>query len=191
MRNTFRSLSLALSLLALASGWNLNAHAAGNTGNRQQLAGSMLKDIGQTTWISEGKGPHVIYIFFDPNCPYCHHLYENTRSWIKQGKVQLRWIPVGILTTTSAGKAAAILGAKDPRKAFYYNEDHYHRGGGIEEDIPSAATEKKLKANAALLARTGIGAVPDLLFKTKDGTPFLVEGSPPQSKLAVILAHLK
>lgn len=188
MRKVFRGLSLALTVLALC-GWHLNAHAA--PGRIQQIAGSMLKDIGQATWISEGKGPHIIYIFFDPNCPYCHRLYEDTRSWIKHGKAQLRWIPVGILTPTSPGKAAALLGAKDPLKALYYNENHYDHGGGIEEDIPSSATEKKLHANAALLARTGFGAVPVMLFYTKDDTPYLIDGSPPKDQLAVILAHVK
>jgi thiol:disulfide interchange protein DsbG len=185
---------MALTLLVTATGWNSNAAAANNDGRAQamqQLAESMLTDIGQTTWISEGKGPHVIYIFFDPNCPFCHRLYVSTRSWVKAGKVELRWIPVGILATTSAGKAAAILGAKDPRKAFYFNEDHYARGGAIEEDIASPAVEKKLKANEALLARTGFGAVPLMLFRTDDNTPILVQGSPPQDKLTLILDHVK
>ena len=103
MQQSIKGLALALILLTSGLGWYSNAAAtnADRAQAMQQLAGSMLKDIGQTTWIKEGKGPHIIYIFFDPNCPFCHRLYVNTRAWIKQGKVQLRWIPVGILTTTS------------------------------------------------------------------------------------------
>lgn len=191
MQNVLRRLGLSLLLLVLTSAFTLNARAADAYSRMQKLAGSMLKDIGQTTWVKEGKSSHIIYIFFDPNCPYCHRVYENTRSAVKQGKVQLRWIPVGILTTTSAGKAAAILGAKDPLKAFYYNENHYNRGGGIEEDLPSNKTQQQLKANAALLARTGVGAVPALLFRTRDDKPFLIEGAPPPDKLGSILSHVK
>lgn len=191
MQNVLRSLKFSALLLALTSVFTLNAHAANANSRMQKLAGSMLKDIGHTTWVKEGKSNRIIYIFFDPNCPYCHRLYEHTRSAVKQGKIQLRWIPVGILTTTSPGKAAAILGAKDPLKAFYYNENHYNRGGGIEEDLPSSKTQKELKANAALLARTHVGAVPALLFRTKDNKPYLIEGAPPANKLAMILAHVK
>lgn len=193
MRQLYNGLALALILLTTGLVSSNNIAATGNDRARAmaQLAGSMLKDIGQTTWISEGKGPHVIYVFFDPNCPFCHRLYLNTRDWVKQGKVELRWIPVGILTATSAGKAAAILGAKDPRQAFYQNEDHYDRGGAIEEDIPTPAVEKKLKANDMLLARTGFGAVPVMLFDGNDGTPIIVQGSPPKAKLAVILKYVK
>ncbi|MEJ2360436.1 MAG: thiol:disulfide interchange protein DsbG [Gammaproteobacteria bacterium] len=191
MQNVFRRLSLPLFLLVLLSVFSLQANAATGHNRMEKIAGSMLKHIGQATYVKEGKGPHIIYIFFDPNCPYCHRLYEHTRKWIKQGKVQLRWIPVGILTTTSPGKAAAILGAKDPLKAFYYNENHYKNGGGIEEDLPSASTDKKLKANAALLARSRVGAVPAMLFRTKDNKPYLIEGAPPTDKLPIILANVK
>lgn len=193
MQRVIKRLHLTLALLMLVSVFSTDTYAAGQdrAAAMERLAGSMLKDIGSTTWISEGKGPHIMYVFFDPNCPFCHKLYVNTRAWVKQGKVELRWVPVGILATTSAGKAAAILGAKDPRKAFYYNEDHYARGGAIEEDIPSSAVEKKLKANEALLARTGFGAVPIILFRGNDNTPILIQGSPPPKKLDVILKYVK
>jgi len=196
MHRVFRGLSAILTILAFTGAWSITATAAEETQTRlsprQQIAESMLKDIRQTTWITEGKGPHLIYIFFDPNCPFCHKLYLNTREWIKQGKVKLRWIPVGILATTSPGKAAALLSAKDPVKAFYYNEDHYSNGGGIEEDIATPAIEKELKANAALLARTGFGGVPVILFRSNDhDTPILIQGSPPKEKLKTILRYVK
>jgi thiol:disulfide interchange protein DsbG len=193
MRHVIQRLHLTVALLIIAAVYSADTTAAdnGRAAAMERLAASMLHDIDHTTWISEGKSKHIIYIFFDPNCPFCHRLYVNTRTWVKEGKAELRWIPVGILTTTSAGKAAAILGAKDPRKAFYDNEDHYDRGGAIEEDIPSPAVEKKLKANAALLARTGFGAVPVMLFRGNDNTPILIQGSPPPQKLDVILKYVK
>jgi thiol:disulfide interchange protein DsbG len=184
MRKIVLGLGLALGILGC-----INVYAANKS--TQQIAESMLKDIGQATWIQDGKGPHVVYVFFDPNCPYCHKLYVNSRKWVKDGKVQLRWVTVGVLTTTSAGKAAAILGAKDPSKAFHYNEENYSRGGAIEEDIPSPAIEAKLKANERLLARTGFGGVPLMLFYSKDGTPILIQGAPPANKLPLIFTSVK
>jgi thiol:disulfide interchange protein DsbG len=195
MRQITIALTAALAMFAAGSGWTANTPADKPAQSRaavqQHLAESLLRDIHQATWISEGSGPGVIYIFFDPNCPYCHRLYLNTRDWIKAGKVRLRWIPVGVLTTTSPGKAAALLGADDPVQAFYDNEDHYSRGGGIDEDIPTPAIAAELKANEALLARTRAGAVPLMLFRLKGSAPFLIQGAPPKEKLPIILRNLE
>lgn len=187
MQQKLKGLTIAFTFL-IVSTWAANTNAAGRM---QQLADSMLKDIHQTTWISEGKGPHVAYVFFDPNCPYCHKLYERLRPWVKQGKLEVRWIPVGILTTTSRGKAVAILGAKDPLQAFYQNENHYNRGGGIDEDLGSADIEKKLKTNENLLARTNLGAVPLMLFRKSDGEAMLITGAPPKERLAGLIKQIK
>jgi thiol:disulfide interchange protein DsbG len=185
--------ALALVLIALCTATYGPAAAAG--ASTQEVAGSMLKDIDQATWVAEGKGDRIVYIFFDPNCPYCHQLYVNTRKWVGKDGLQFRWIPVGVLMTTSAGKAAAILEAKDPVKAFHLNEDKYSRESGFgaidESLLPSAATEKKLKANQALLERTGLDAVPSMLFRDKAGQARFIQGAPPPKALQQILAMVK
>lgn len=195
MRQIYKGIAAALLILAAGIGWAGSANAAtdanGAAATNQQIAESILSDIHQATWVSEGHGPHVVYIFFDPNCPYCHKLFGEIRPWVKQGKLQVRWIPVGILTTTSVGKAASILQAKDPLAAFYKNENHYHNGGGIGEGLPTAAVSKKLKANKRLLARTGFGAVPTMLFYTDNGGAIAIAGAPPLDKLKVFLKHVK
>ena len=193
MRKKLYGLTVALTFLMVGM-WSVSASAANAghpQGHMQQLAESLLTDIGQASWIAEGKGPHVVYIFFDPNCPYCHRLYETARPWVKQGKLELRWIPVGILMTTSHGKAAAMLGASDPLKAFYQNEDHYNRGGGLDEDLATPEVDKKLTANAQLLARTQLGAVPLMLFRNDNGNAMLVQGAPPKARLAELFKHVK
>jgi len=197
MRQLPKGLAVALTILVAWTGLSagVNAASAGQApGRMQQVAESILTDIHQATWIAEGKGPHVVYIFFDPNCPYCHKLYTDTRSQVKAGKLQLRWIPVGILVATSRGKALAMLGAKDPLKAFYQNEEHYkrgHGGGGIDEDLGTPKVEQQLRANEALLARTRVGAVPLMVFRTDTGAAVLVQGSPPKDRLAMMLEHVK
>jgi thiol:disulfide interchange protein DsbG len=194
MRYILRGFNAALVIIAflvLSTGVEAAEGAHQPGAGMQKLAESMLADIKQTTWISEGKGAQVIYIFFDPNCPYCHRLFVNTRSWVKQGKLELRWIPVGILMTTSEGKAIAILQADDPLAAFYKNEEHYDKGGAIEEDLGSPEVEKKLKANESLLARTHFGAVPVMLFRDQTGVARLITGSPPKTRLMNLLGIVK
>jgi thiol:disulfide interchange protein DsbG len=59
----------------------------------RQAAASMLADIGQASWVRDGQSAHVIYVFFDPNCPFCHKVYQDLRPQVERGEVELRWIP--------------------------------------------------------------------------------------------------
>jgi thiol:disulfide interchange protein DsbG len=69
----------------------------------------LLDNIGPATWVAEGKGTRVVYTFFDPDCPYCHKLYDALHPLGPKQYLKLRWIPVGMLADTSLDKAAAIL----------------------------------------------------------------------------------
>lgn len=88
---------------------------------------TVLAALPDATWIAEGQGRRVVYVFFDPNCPSCQLLYKNLRTFIASHDLQLRWVPVAIVNTTSLGKAAAILQALDPRAALRRNEEHIPR----------------------------------------------------------------
>lgn len=159
-------------------------------------AASMLTDIQQATWIRDGKSAHVMYVFFDPNCPYCRRVHENLRPQVEFGEVELRWIPVGILMTTSLGKAAAMLEAKDPAEALHRNEERFSTEtgsfGGIEEEpVPRADTLKRLERNLALLRRSGRDAVPSLLYRDKRGQARFVIGSRPAEALNEMVKELE
>lgn len=191
--------TVALLFLFLANNL-MPAEAADNPQSRadarQQVAASMLSNIKQATWVRDGKSAHVIYVFFDPNCPYCHRVYENLRPAVERGEVELRWIPIGTLMTTSLGKAAAILEAKNPTDAFYQNETGYSRetgsfGGIAEEPLPRAKTLQSLDRNLQLLQRSGNQGVPALLFRTMDGTANLIVGAPPAAFLEKLVKEIE
>ncbi|GAB3672321.1 thiol:disulfide interchange protein DsbG [Salinisphaera aquimarina] len=138
----------------------------------------------KASWIGDGDddAPRKIYVFTDPNCPYCHKFYEAARPWVEAGKVQLRHIPVGILKQTSPGKAAALLAADDPEKAMARHE-HNYRSGGITpmEDIPSAL-QQKVAANNLLMSDLGIQGTPGIFYKNDDNKIQVKQGIP-QGKL--------
>ena len=134
---------------------------------------SVFKAINGAQWITEGRSERVLYVFFDPNCPYCHYLYDVSKSFVRSGMVEVRWIPVGFLTPTSAGKALAILQAKNPKAAFEANEARYRRqrggGGAIDEALPTRAGTKQLNKNMALYNATGADGVPMMLWQDRSG----------------------
>ena len=141
---------------------------------------SALAAAPKATWVAQGQGQRIIYIIVDPNCGYCQLLYKNLQPFIASHNLQLRWILVAIVDPTSLGKAAAILQAKDPKLALDHNETHYNTktyAGGIIEEIPSAATEVRLRANEALLNQVGIPVVPTMLFAAKTGEAMMIQGA--------------
>ena len=194
-----RPLATLVTAFLLITAGNLTAAAAENPSKaeaRQKVAASMLADINQATWIRDGKSARVIYVFFDPNCPYCHKVYEMLRPHVQRGEVELRWVVVGKLMATSTGKAAAMLEAKDPTEALHRNERGFSREtgnfGGIEEEpAPREDTLRRLNANHALLNRSGFDAVPALLFRTKDGKTDIIRGAPPAAFLEKLLKDLE
>lgn len=174
----------------------LAGFAAGTAQAAENPAVALLHDMHKAVKITEGKGSKTLYVFFDPNCPFCHKLFEELRPYVKQNEVTIHWIPVGILTSTSPGKAAAILQAKDRLKAFYQSEHDWNfgdtPGGGITPlKNPSPATRQALETNNGLLADHGLNGVPVTLFATTDGSAFYFEGTPPADKLAEIMQYVK
>jgi len=145
-------------------------------------------------WIAEGVGKRVIYAFTDPNCPYCRKLFDELQPYIGPRDLQVRWIVVGYLTSTSQGKAAAILSAKDPFKALKYNERNFGRNddlGGIDEILPSARTIGELKKNYRLLRATGADGVPAMVVVDRERGPTLIPGAPSPKDLRKILDNLR
>jgi len=196
LHSCFGIAALALFLAMPAGAADTTTTAAARVESRQKAAASILADIRQATWIRDGKSAHVIYVFFDPNCPFCHKVYEMLRTPVQRGEVEVRWVPLATLMTTSLGKAAAMLEAKDPTEALHRNERGFSQEtgnfGGIEEEpLPREATLRQLKANLALLNRTGFDAVPTLLFRTKDGKAGIIRGAPPAASLEKLLKELE
>ncbi|MHB1528519.1 MAG: thioredoxin fold domain-containing protein [Acidiferrobacteraceae bacterium] len=131
---------------------------------------------------SEGTGDHILYVYFDPNCIYCHLLYERIRPYIRTGRVRVAWIPVGFLKSDSPGKAEAILSASNPAMALSLNEREFNTSdeeGGIRPlRHPAAAVVHAVYDNTRLLEVLGEVATPTLVFADRQGTIHIVPGMP-------------
>jgi len=173
-------------LLTIFAAFMLANEASADTRNEKVLSGAAT-----ATWIAEGKGSGIVYIFFDPNCPSCQFLYRNLRAFVKTNQYQFRWIPVAIVNATSLGKAAAILEAQDPLTAFRQNEERYKAyAGGLDEHIPSEKTERILAANESLLNGLNIPVIPSMLFAGKNNEAILIQGALSPLALRKVFARL-
>jgi len=187
LQKLFMVLAVVLCLNALP------AHAA----DPRAVAARMMADLGDTTWIRQGNGDRIVYMFFDPNCPYCHTVYDNLKPIIaKRHDLQFRLVPLGMLTNSSEGKAAAIIQAKDPLKAFHKSENNYgflnsDSGGGIKPaDHIEEQTKSDLMANYSVLEDGNVYGIPVIIFQGDDGKPFYVSGTHSTQQLKAILSHV-
>ncbi|MGC9162014.1 MAG: thioredoxin fold domain-containing protein [Thiomonas sp.] len=159
-------------------------------------AAKVLAEIDKATFIPQGKGKRLLYVFIDANCPYCHELFIALGPRAGKNGLQVRWVPVAVLAPSSVTKAAAILQAKDRLAALRENELNYGKGptgqgGGIapaKDVLP--ATSAILNANNALLEATKSPGVPTMLYRDKQGNAMLVVGPPDARQLNHILASV-
>jgi thiol:disulfide interchange protein DsbG len=163
----------------------------------RQTAVRLMADLAGASWIKDGNGDQIVYMFFDPNCPYCHKVFDSFMKIRKDmPNLQFRWVPVGMLTPTSTTKAAAIIQAKDPLKAFYESEHNYGfldsgNGGGIEpaKQVTAKASAMLLE-NLSILQGDNLYAIPIIVFQADDGLPFYFSGARPEAQLRAILKHV-
>lgn len=160
-------------------------------------AGSGAKPMGEQLWsdvqrtqaVADGRAdaPRTVYVFTDPNCPYCNQLWNEARPWVESGQVQLRHVLVGILKPSSEGKAAAILGARQPEQALAEHARAYARAGraggesaGVTPlaSIPQALRQS-LANHASLMSTWGLRATPALIWKDDKGLVQVRTGLPP------------
>lgn len=163
---------------------------------------SYWKDIGQRlTYIQEGhKGP-VIYDFIDPNCPYCHGMYDEEQPLIKAGKLSVRYVPVAYLLPSSTPEAAAILQSPHRVQTLQHFEELAAKSfaAPLGPQGPVGLTQAKalpqtlhaLKVNMTVLQSTHSMGVPAILYERKNGTTGLMPGMVSRGELLTIIPNLK
>lgn len=161
-----------------------------------QSANVAFSYIGSTAWIQQGSNtaPHQMYVIFDPNCIFCHRLYEALQPFIQKGQLAVRWLPVAFLKASSTGKAYALLSSPKPLDMLEQNEKNFNEAtedGGIPPlNTPSAAVQQQLQNNMAFLTEAQITAAPALLYKTNNGSAKLDMGMIDPGKLKDLINNV-
>jgi len=122
---------------------------------------------------NEGKGfsvgsimsTMVVYVFFDPQCPHCGHLWN--ASIPLQKKARFIWMPIGLINPTSSAQGATLLSATDPVAAMIEHEISLlsKQGGiGTSSDVTDEA-KQSVTNNTALFNNLGLEGVPFTVAK--------------------------
>ena len=153
----------------------------------QKAARTLAND---DTLITEGAtNAPAIYVFADPNCIFCHELWKKTRPWVKAGKLQIHWVMVGFLKSTSRGRAAAMM-AKRKEGGTVINQDEAQFDTGSEEgaiqplsSIPPKL-EQALHRHSQMMSQLGFSGTPSLLYKDSQGHWHGKQGVPELARLS-------
>lgn len=117
------------------------------------------------------RGP-LLTAFVDPNCPFCHLLYENLRPGIAAGQLRVRYVLVGIIRPNSAARAASLLAAPNLAQAIAQNEAGFDASTeqGAYPIAPASTYARYLPtidANNDALQRAGSSSTPTLVYCDK------------------------
>lgn len=184
-------------LLRLAICWllGLGIAMAGTTPPNKLTAAILWNQIlaHRTTYIQEGHRGPIVYDFQDPNCPYCHVLYENEAPLIKDGKLTVRYVPVAFLTPSSPAEAAEWLQSAHPLVVLQHFEQivgNALRRGNMAH-LPKAlvipTTGEHLHTNLTIMKSLGIMGTPAVAYRMKNGKIGIIPGLISQKHLITML----
>lgn len=172
--NLHRTWVYALLALCLLCGPTLSSAAPAAHGDEDL---SFWQALEHTHYIAEGSRGPVVYLFMDPNCPYCHQLFSWLQNPVSAGQMRLRVILVGYLIPgNSDAKAASILAAKDPLRALKANEDGFRVRDGQPEGAAPLADASTLAKMRPILERN---------YRFLQGKQSLLPGSAPEGYATV------
>jgi thiol:disulfide interchange protein DsbG len=161
------------------------AHAADR--DRHDPDNALFAKLEKADAVVEGnQSPqHLVYVFFDANCFYCHLTWKALQPYEKAG-LQVRWVPVAYQQPSSVGRAAAIMQATDRVAALHVNETRYDASkfdGGIapKANVPNALAAQ-FQANTELMHAFGAPGTPLMVWKSQGHVRYKV-GVPRLSEL--------
>src|SRR6185437_14189963 len=141
---------IALALLALVA--NISVAGTWIAPPAGSPAGLMQR-MDRAKWIAAGakSAQRVVYVFTDPDCPYCNDLWKAMQT-ARAPDVQIRYLLVAVIDADSKGKAGAILESKDRAAALEKAERNYDHGSIAPKANLLPATSETISFNGDLMS---------------------------------------
>ena len=126
----------------------------------------------------KGKGERVMYVFSDPDCPYCKQM-ENNLASVDNVTIYTFMFPIDALHPQAKAKAVGVWCASDKIKAW---EDLTRKS-----IVPEGSCDNPVDRNVALAESLSIRGTPTIILA--DGT--LIPGAVQAARLNQLLAQAK
>lgn len=139
-------------------------------------------------WITLGsETAPAFYVFIDPECPHCHSLLQDFRKsgYIEKGLIQLRVIPVGVLSADSLKEAAFLLASPTPQIDLFKHLDGDKKALLSDSNINTQGAERNIK----LMQTWNLEVTPFSVYKDRMGAVKILQGRP--KDLKALIAELR
>jgi thiol:disulfide interchange protein DsbG len=148
----------------------------------------LMQRLDRAKWIAAGSKStdRVVYVFTDPECPFCNDLWQALRT-ARAPDVQIRYLLVAVIDADSRGKDAAILESKDPAATLEKQERAYSHGGIPPKPAVQPQTSETISANEALMAALQIYGTPGLVYMDEHNQVKVFAGMPDATQLRSIV----
>jgi thiol:disulfide interchange protein DsbG len=156
---------IACATLILGACSKQDTASATSQPSKQEISADAVAAQGKGFTVGSFMSANTVYVFFDPQCPHCGHLWQ--ASVPLQKKIKFVWIPVAWINASSLTQGAALLTAANPAELMTEHETSLLSGkGGISAPASvDSEIEKAIKANTALLNSFGAESVPFVVAK--------------------------
>lgn len=127
---------------------------------------AVWQDLGQAVAIEEGLGDApIVYVFFDPYCPYCHEQWTQLRGAVREQHYRIRWVPVAVLEPSrqNIGAVLGLLANPAPEALTQWMSEQRI------ERTDNARAKLALIRNNVLFKRLQSSRVPTLLYQDTNG----------------------
>lgn len=147
-----------------------------------------FQDISASNWVRVGdeKAP-VFYAFIDPQCPHCKDMIKafGDAGAINKKQIQLRLIPVGLMSEDSLYQAAHLIAAPDAAASLL------KLAYGDKNAVPVDKNQSILgvQKNLSLMQKYKIDVTPFAVYRNKSGQVKILRGVP--KDMAALLKDIK
>ena len=148
----------------------------------------LMQRLDRAHWIAAGakSSARVVYVFADPDCPFCNDLWKALKS-ARAPDVQIRYLLVAVIDADSRGKDAAILESADPAATLEQHERRYTKGGVTPKSAVQPATAEAVSVNEALMQALHLYGTPGMVYLDEHNDVKVFGGMPNAEQLRAIV----
>ncbi len=154
---------------------------AATASSKVSKSDKLFTAVSEANWVAIGqKDAPAIYSFIDPECPHCHDLIKDVRKsgLLEKGDLQLRLIPVGLISEESLQEAAFLLAAPNAQELLFKHLDGDAKALIPTEDINTQGVQR----NMSLMQEWKFDVTPFSVYKTAAGEVKILRGRPENLK---------
>lgn len=141
-------------------------------------------EVEKANWLALGqKTAPALYVFIDPECPHCHDMITDVRKsgYLEKGLLQLRLIPVGLMSENSLAEASFLLAAPNAQELLYKHLDGDKKALLADKNVNTQGVQR----NMSLMQDWKLDVTPFSVYRDVAGKIKILKGRPDDLKKLV------